>query len=127
MNEHDVMPNTLTFDRKFSSVQLGGLTIVYQCPKRYSEVDVEDEMTICNHCSTVSAEDQCSSKCKVGCTVMNADTEVKYNVVMPHNMKVVPVSLEENIKFVKLLLKGSYTFKINTQSNAALTFLHATK
>ena len=58
---------------------------------------------------------------------MNADTEVKYNVVMPHNMKVVPVSLEENIKFVKLLLKGSYTFKINTQSNATLTFLHATK
>ena len=31
--EHDVTPNTVTFDGKFTSVQLGGLTIVYQCPK----------------------------------------------------------------------------------------------
>ena len=28
--EHDVAPNTVSFDGKFTSVQLGGLTIVYQ-------------------------------------------------------------------------------------------------
>ena len=53
---------------------------------------------------------------------MNTDTKVKYNVVVPHNIlkEIVPVSLEEKIMFIKLLLKG--TFKLNTQSNAILTF-----
>ena len=83
--EHDVTPNTVTFDGKFISVQLGGLTIVYQCPKCYSTVDIKDEMAICDHCSTVSAEDQCSSKCEVGCTVMNTDMKVKYNVAVPRS------------------------------------------
>ena len=60
--EHDVTPNNVTFDGKFISVQLSGLTMVYLCPKCYSEVDIEDEMATCDHCSTVSAEYQCSSK-----------------------------------------------------------------
>ena len=30
--EHDVTPNTVFFDGKFTSVQLGRLIIVYQCP-----------------------------------------------------------------------------------------------
>ena len=81
-------------------------------------------MAIWDHCLRVSAEDQCSSKCEVGCTVMDTDAKVKYNVVVPHNIlkEVVPVSLKEKIMFAKLLLKGTYTFKINTQSNAVLTF-----
>ena len=60
---------------------------------------------------------------------MNTDTKVKYNVVVPHNIlkEVVPVSLEKKIKFVKLLLKSTYTFKINTQNNAILTFFGTTK
>ena len=47
---------------------------------------------------------------------MNTDTKVKYNIVVPHNIlkEVVPASLEEKITFVKLILKGTYTFKINT-------------
>ena len=55
---------------------------------------------------------------------MNTD-----NVVVPHNIlkEVVPVSLEKKIKFVKLLLKSTYTFKINTQNNAILTFFGTTK
>ena len=101
--------NTVTFDPKFISVQLSGLTLVYLCPKCYSEVDIGDEMAICDQCSTVSAEDQCSSKCEVGCAVMSTDTKVKYNVVVPHNIlkEVVLVFLGENITFVKLLLKGA--------------------
>ena len=43
--------------------------VVYQSPKCYSEVDTEDEMPICDHCLAVSAEDQCSSKSEVECTV----------------------------------------------------------
>ena len=39
--EHDMTPNTVTFDGKFTSVQLGGLTIVYQCPKCYFKVDIK--------------------------------------------------------------------------------------
>ena len=122
--DHDVTPNTVTFDGEFTSVRLGGLTIVYQCPKCYSKVDIKDEMAICDHCSTLSAEDQGSSKCEVACTVMNTDTKVKYNVVVPHNIlkEVVPELLEEQITFVKLLLKGTYT-----QSNAIITFSRATK
>ena len=60
---------------------------------------------------------------------MNSDTKVEYNVAVPHNIlkEVVPVSLEVKITFAKLLLKGTYTFKINTQSNAVLTFSRATK
>ena len=60
---------------------------------------------------------------------MNSDTKVEYNVAVPHNIlkEVVPVSLEVKITFAKLLLKGTYTFKINTQSNAILTFSRATK
>ena len=86
-------------------------------------------MAIFDHCLRVSAEDQCSRKCEVGCTMMNTDVKFKYNVVVSHNIlkEVVPVSLEEKIMFVKLLLKGTYTFKINTQSNAILTFSRATK
>ena len=55
---------------------------------------------------------------------MDTDTKVKYIVVVPHNIlkDVVPVLLEEKITFVKLPLKGTYTFKINTQSNEILTF-----
>ena len=119
-------PNTITFDGKFTSVQLGGLTIVYQCPKCFSKMDIKDEMAICSHCSTVSAEDQCSSKCEVGCRVMNTDMKVEYNVIVPHNIlkEVVPVSLEEKIT---LILKGTYIFKISTQSNVVLTFSRATK
>ena len=122
-------PNTKTFDEKFTSVQLGGLTIVYQCPKCYSKEDIKDEMVICDHCSKVSAEGQCSSKCEVGCTVMNTGAKVKYNVVVPYNIlkEVVPASLEERIAFVKLLLKGTYTFKKDSQSKIILTFLRATK
>ena len=92
-------------------------------------MDIKDEMAICDHCPKVSAEDQCSRKCEVGCTVINTDLKVKYNVVVDHNIlkEVVPVSLEEKIMFVKLLLKGTYTFKINTQSHAILTFSRATK
>ena len=78
INEHDVTPNAVTFDGKFTLVQLGGLTIVYPCPNCYSEADIEDEMAICDHCSTVSVEDQYSSNYEVGCTVMNTDTKVKY-------------------------------------------------
>ena len=127
--EHDVTQNIIPFDGKFTSVQLGGLIIVYQCPKCCSKVDVEDEMAICNHCSTVSAEDQCSSKCEIGCTIVNTDTKAKYNVVVLHNIlkEVVSVSLEEKITFARLLLKGTYTFKENTQSNAVLTFSRTTK
>ena len=135
--EHDVTPNTVFFDGKFTSVQLGRLIIVYQCPKCYSKdenrpvkmrwpslKDIKDEMAIWDHCLRVSAEDQCSSKCEVGCTVMDTDAKVKYNVVVPHNIlkEVVPVLLEEQITFVKLLLKGTYT-----QSNAIITFSRATK
>ena len=60
---------------------------------------------------------------------MNTDTKVKYNIVVPHNIlkEVVPASLEEKVTFVKLILKGTYTFKINTQSNVILTFSRATK
>ena len=60
---------------------------------------------------------------------MDADTKVKYIVVVSHNIlkDVVPVLLEEKITFVKLPLKGTYTFKINTQSNAILTFSCTTK
>ena len=121
--------NTVTFDGKFTSFQLGGLTTVYQCSKCYSTVDIKDEMSISDHCSTGPSEDQCSSKCKVGSTVMNTDTKVKYNIVVPHNIlkEVVPASLEEKITFVKLILKGTCTFKINTQSNVILTFSRATK
>ena len=70
-------------------------------------MDIKDEMAICHHCSRVSAEDQCSSKCEVGCAVTNTDSKVKYNVVVSHNIlkEVVPVSLEEKVMFVKLLLK----------------------
>ena len=57
--EHDVTPNTVAFDGKFTLVQLGGLTIVYKCPKCYSKVEIKDEMAICDHCSTVLPEDQC--------------------------------------------------------------------
>ena len=91
-------------------------------------MDIKDEMAICDHCSRVSAEDQCSSKCEVRSTVTNTDSKVKY-VAVSHNIlkEVVPVSLKEKIMFVKLLLKGTYTFKINTQSNAILTFSRATK
>ena len=39
--EHDMTPNTATFDGKFTSVQLGRLTIVYQCPKCYFKVDIK--------------------------------------------------------------------------------------
>lgn len=60
--------------------------VVYQRPKCYSEVDTEDEMPICDHCLAVSAEDQCSSKSQVECTVMNTDTKVKYNVVVCQNI-----------------------------------------
>ena len=56
------MPNTVTFDGKFTSVQLGRLTVVYQYPKSYAEVDTDKEMVIWDHCSTASAEDQCFSK-----------------------------------------------------------------
>ena len=117
--EQDVTPNTVNFDGKFTSGQLGGLIIAYQFPKCYSEADIEDEMAICDQCSRVSDDDQCSSKCEVECTFMNTDTKVKF-VAMPHNIlkEVVPVSLEEKITFAKLLLKGDYTFKINTQNNA---------
>ena len=109
--EHDVTQNTDTFHGKFTSVQLGGLSIVYQCPKCYSKVDIEDEMAICDNCSTVIADDHCSRKCEVECTVMNTDTKVKHNVVVPHNIlkEDVPVSLEEKITFVKLLLKRTCT------------------
>ena len=31
--EHDVTPHTVIFDGKFTSVQVGGLTIVYNFPK----------------------------------------------------------------------------------------------
>ena len=58
----NVTPNTVTFDEKFTSVQLGRLTVVYQFPKCYSEVDIEDEMAIRDHCSTASAEYRCISK-----------------------------------------------------------------
>ena len=118
-------PNTKTFDEKFTSVQLGGVTIVYQCPKCYSKEDIKDEMVICDHCSKVSAEGQCSSKCEV----MNTGAKVKYNVVVPYNIlkEVVPASLEERITFVKLPLKGTYTFKKDSQSKIILTFLRATK
>ena len=60
---------------------------------------------------------------------MNTDAKVKYNVAVPLNTvkEVVPVSLKEKITFVNLLLKGAYTFKINTQSNAVLTFSLTTK
>ena len=127
--EHDVTPNTVTFDEKFTSVQLGGLTIVYQCPQCYSKVDIKDEIAIYDHCSTVSTGGYCSNICEVGYAVMNTGTKVEYDVVVPHNIlkKVVPFSLEEKITFVKLLLKDTYTFKINTQSNAVLTFSRATK
>ena len=59
---------------------------------------------------------------------MNTGTKVQYNVVVPHNIlkEVVPFSLQEKITFVKLLLKDTYTFKLNTQSNAVLTFSRAT-
>ena len=60
--KHHVMPNTVTFDGKFTSVQLGRLTVVYQYPKSYAEVDTDKEMVIWDHCSTASAEDQCFSK-----------------------------------------------------------------
>ena len=124
IHEHDVTSNTVTLDWKFTSVHLGELTIVYLYPKCYSEGDIQDEIAISDHCSTVSVEDQCSSKCKVGCTVIDNDTKVKYKVVVPHNIlkEVVPASLEEKITFVKLFLKGTYTFKINTQNNTVLTF-----
>ena len=60
---------------------------------------------------------------------MDTDAKVKYNVVVPHNIlkEVVPVSLKEKIMFAKLLLKGTYTFKISTQSNAVLTFSRTRK
>ena len=81
--EHNVTPNTITFDGKFTSVQLGGLTIVYHYPKCYSKVDNKDEMAICNHCSTVSAEDQCNSKCEVGCKVMNTAQKLNITLLCP--------------------------------------------
>ena len=62
-----------TFDGKFTSVQLGRLTTVYKCLKCYSDVDIEDEMAICEQRSTASAEDQCIRKCEVECIVMNTD------------------------------------------------------
>ena len=40
------MPNTVTFDGKFTSLQLGRLTVIYQFPKRYAEVDTDKEMVI---------------------------------------------------------------------------------
>ena len=67
-------------------------------------MDIEDEMAICDHYCTVSVEGHCSSKCEVGCIVMNTDTRVKYNVA-PHDImkEVVLVSLEEKFTFVKFL------------------------
>ena len=38
--------NTVTFDGKFTLVQLGGLTIVYHCPKCYSKMDIKDKIVI---------------------------------------------------------------------------------
>ena len=60
---------------------------------------------------------------------MNTDMKANYNVAVPHNIlkEVVSVSLEEKITFVKLLLKGTYIFKMNTQSNTILTFSHTRK
>ena len=91
-------------------------------------MDTEDDMAICNHCSIVPAEYKCSSKCEVGCTVMNTDTKVKYNLFVSQSIlkEVVPVSLVQKITFVKLLSKDTYTFKINSKSNAMLTFPRTT-
>ena len=38
--EHDVTPNIVTLDGKFTSVHLVELTTVYQCPKCYYEMDI---------------------------------------------------------------------------------------
>ena len=84
-------------------------------PKCYSEQDIEDELVKCGSCSRVSADDQCSSKCEVGCTLMNTDTKAKSNIAVSHNILkevVPPYSLK--IAFVKLLLKGPYSPEINT-------------
>ena len=98
--EHDVTPNTVTFHRTFTSVQIDWQTIVYQCP-----MDIEDKMAICDHCWAVSAEDQCSSKCEIGCTIINTDKKLNIMLLCPTTFWIVPVSLEEKITFVKLLLK----------------------
>ena len=129
INERDVTPDTITFDGKFTSLQLDRLAVVYQCLICNSEVDIEDEMDIWDHCSTASAKSQCSNRCKEECTVMNADTKVKYNVVVPQKIlkELVSVLVEEKIPFVRLLSKGTYPFKINTQSNTVLTFFRITK
>lgn len=88
--------NTVTYAGKFTPAELGGLTIVSQCPKSYSELDIEDEIANCDHCSTVPTEHQGSSKCEAECAVVNADTKVKHNVVVSHStLKVVVlISLE---------------------------------
>ena len=83
INGRNVTPNTVDFDGKFTSLQLGRLAVVYQYPICNSEVDIEDEITKWDHCSTAHTEDQCSNKCKEECTVMNTDTKVKYNVAEP--------------------------------------------
>ena len=113
---YDTKLNKVEFLGKFTSVGLPSLEVQYKCPKCNNTVSIQDEISICGNCSTVTIGDQCRSNSNIKGIVMDTKTKRKYPVSMKHDLlkEIICTPITKKIGTVKSLLLTSYAFTVNT-------------
>ena len=71
VESYDTKLNIVQFEGKLTSVDLPSLEVQYKCPKCQNTVSIQDEIAICENCSTVAIGDQCRRNTKTKGVVMD--------------------------------------------------------
>ena len=116
VENYDTKLNIVEFEVKFTSVDLPSLEVQYKCPKCNNTVSIQNEITICANCSTVTIGNQCRSNSNIKGIVMETETKRKYPVSMKHDLlkKIIYTPITKKTETVKNLLLTSYAFTVNT-------------
>ena len=111
-------------------VDMKSLATTVSCPKCATEVSIDDDIVICTNCSLMTTEDQCKSKCAIACTLMEKVSNKKHEVEVVESVltKVVSCSINENIKFLKQLIKLDLVATVDLRENRIVNLeLHSKK
>ena len=112
------------------AVDMKSLATTVSCPKCATEVSIDDDIVICTNCSLMTTEDQCKSKCAIACTLMEKVSNKKHEVEVVESVltKVVSCSINENIKFLKQLIKLDLVATVDLRENRIVNLeLHSKK
>ena len=115
VTSHNIIPTVVTMICNVVSIDFESLTYQRFCPKCKHPVNTEDTIALCEHCSTVSTSESCSTTNSFNCTLRSKSKET-FEVLVKHDTikSIINTPVSEKMAFAKKLLALDLKAEIDT-------------